>query len=82
MTRRVAYARALERLTGADLMKLFPLPRIPTEKIPECKPYIKRGEHLRLYRFSPNDYLELRAVFGGPHPETGEELVVAVPVAD
>ena len=72
----VAYARAVERLTGANLMKLFPAPRIPTEKIPECKPHIKRGEHLRLYRFSPSDYLELGAVFNGPHPETGEELVV------
>jgi Mn-containing catalase len=72
----VAYARALENLTGADLMKLFPSPRIPTEKIPECKPHIKRGDHLRLYRFSPQDYLELAAVFNGPHPETGEELVV------
>ena len=72
----VAYARAVERLTGADLTKLFPAPRIPTEKIPECKPHIKRGDHLRLYRFSPDDYLELRAVFNGPHPETGEELVV------
>ena len=49
----VAYARAIEHLTGADLMKMFPAPRIPTEKIPECKPHIKRGEHLRLYRFSP-----------------------------
>ena len=29
-----------------------------------------------LYRFSPSDYLELGAVFNGPHPETGEELVV------
>ena len=72
----VAYARALENLTGADLTKLFPSPRIPTEKIPECKPHIKRGDHLRLYRFSPQDYLELAAVFNGPHPETGEELVV------
>ena len=72
----VAYARALERLTGADLMKLFPSPRIPTEKIPDCKPHIERGEHLRLYRFSPSDYLELGAVFNGPHPETGEDLVV------
>jgi len=72
----VAYARAIERLTGADLMKLFPTPRIPTEKIPECRPHIKRGDHLRLYRFSPSDYLELSAVFNGPHPETGEELVV------
>ena len=70
----VAYARALEHLTGADLMKLFPTPRIPTEKIPECKPHIERGEHLRLYRFSPDDYRELAAVFNGPHPETGEEL--------
>jgi Mn-containing catalase len=72
----VAYARALERLTGVDLMKAFPSPRIPTEKIPESKKHIDRGEHLRLYRFSPTDYLELPAVFKGPHPETGEELEV------
>jgi manganese catalase len=72
----LAYARALERLTGAELMKLFPTPRIPTEKIPECKPHLKRGDHLRLYRFSPDDYQELAAVFNGPHPETGEELTV------
>ncbi|MBA3843023.1 MAG: manganese catalase family protein [Actinobacteria bacterium] len=72
----VAYARALENLTGADMTKLFPSPRIPTEKIPECRPHIKRGDHLRLYRFSESDYHELAAVFNGPHPETGEALVV------
>src|SRR6201992_3212898 len=73
----IAYARALENLTGADLMKLFPSPRIPTDKIPECRPHIKRGEHLKLYRWSPDDFKELSAVFNGPHPETGEELEVA-----
>jgi Mn-containing catalase len=73
----VAYARALENLTGADMTKLFPSPRIPTDKIPECKPHIKRGEHLKLYRWSPDDFQELTAVFNGPHPETGEELEVA-----
>jgi Mn-containing catalase len=72
----VAYARAIEKLTGADLSKMFPTPRIPTEKIPECQPHIKRGEHKRLYRFSPSDYQELVAVWSGPHPETGEELEV------
>ena len=77
----VAYARALENLTGADLMKLFPSPRIPTDKIPECQPHIERGEHLKLYRFSPDDFHELAAVFNGPHPETGEELVVADEIA-
>ena len=73
----VAYARAIEKLTGADLMKMFPSPRIPTEKIPECQPHIQRGEHLKLYRFSPEDYQEIAAVFNGPHPETGEELRIA-----
>jgi Mn-containing catalase len=72
----VAYARAVEKLTGADLTKMFPTPRIPTDKIPECKPHIERGEHLKLYRFSPKDYREILAVFNGPHPETGEDLVV------
>ncbi|HZQ66008.1 MAG TPA: manganese catalase family protein [Gaiellaceae bacterium] len=71
----IAWARALEHLTGADLMKLFPTPRIPTDKIPECRPHIERGEHLKLYRFSPKDYLEMGAVFNGPN-ETGEALGV------
>ena len=73
----VAYARALENLTGSKMEKLFPSPRIPTDKIPECQPHIKRGEHLKLYRWSPDDFKELKAVFNGPHPETGEELEVA-----
>jgi len=72
----IAYARAVEKLTGANLSKMFPTPRIATEKIPECKPHIDRGDHLRLYRFSQEDYQELPAVFNGPNPETGEDLVV------
>lgn len=72
----VAYARALENLTGADLTKLFPTPRIPTDKIPECKPHIERGDHARIYRFSPSDFNEIAAVFNGVHPETGDPLEV------
>ena len=66
----IAYARAVEKLTGADLTKMFPTPRIPTAKIPECQPHIKRGDHRRLYLFSPEDYKEIVAVFNGQHPET------------
>ncbi len=72
----VAYARAVELLTGADLTKMFPAPRIPTDKIPESKQHMDKGKHLKLYRFSPDDYQELAAVFTGPHPETGEPLEV------
>jgi len=78
----VAYARALELLTGADLTKTFPMPRIPTEKIPECPPHLERASHLTLYRFSPDDYKEVVAVFKGRHPETGEELRVEHPAPE
>ena len=78
----VAYARALELLTGADLTKTFPMPRIPTEKIPECRPHLERGSHLTLYRFSPHDYQEVVAVFKGTHPETGEQLRVEHPAPE
>src|SRR3954465_3596612 len=61
----VAYARALENLTGANMTKLFPSPRIPTDKIPECQPHIERGEHLKLYRFSEEAFNEVGAVFNG-----------------
>jgi Mn-containing catalase len=77
----IAYARALENLTGANLMKLFPAPYIPTDKIPECRPHIKRGLHRCLYRFSPDDFQEIGAVFNGTHPETGEDLVIADEIA-
>jgi Mn-containing catalase len=77
----IAYARALENLTGANLMKLFPAPSIPTDKIPECRPHIKAGLHKCLYRFSQDDFHELAAVFNGPHPETGEDLVIAEEIA-
>src|SRR5918999_2518937 len=39
----IAYARAIENLTGAELTKMFPTPRIPTDRIPE-------GTHWRASR--------------------------------
>jgi Mn-containing catalase len=61
----VAYARAIEHLTGANLMKMFPTPRIPTDKIPESRPHIEKGEHTKLYRFSQEDSQEVVAVWNG-----------------
>jgi hypothetical protein len=58
------------------------MPRIPTDKIPECRPHLERGSHLTLYRFTPNDYKEVVAVFKGTHPETGQELRVEHPAPE
>ena len=73
----LAYAKALEHLSGVEIPKMLPMPNIPTEKIPESKKFIDRGEHLKLYRFSETDFHTLAATWNGTHPEDGKPLVVA-----
>jgi hypothetical protein len=72
----VAYARAIEHLTGAKLMAISE-PTHPDREDPESRPHIERGEHTKLYRFSKEDFQEVAAVWNGSHPETGDELIVA-----
>jgi Mn-containing catalase len=72
----VAYARALEKLTGADLTKLFPVPDISNKKFPEARKYEDRGLHRVMFRFSVDDYKQVGQVWNGPHPEDGEPLIV------
>jgi Mn-containing catalase len=72
----VAYARALEVLTGADLSKLFPIPDISNKLFPEAKIHEDQGLHRILYRNNPKDYARVGEVWKGPHPEDGSELIV------
>jgi Mn-containing catalase len=72
----VAYARALEKLTGVDVGKLLPIPDISNKRFPEARKNEERGLHRILYRFSPDDYRRITEIWNGPHPEDGSELVV------
>jgi len=72
----VAYARALEKLTGADLSKLFPIPDISNKKFPEARKLEDQGLHQVMFRFSPSDFTRIGEVWNGPHPEDGSELRV------
>ena len=72
----LAWARALEELSGVHIPQMLPMPNIPTAKIPESKKLIDRGEHLKIYRFSTDDFKNLAAVWNGVHPEEGQELQV------
>lgn len=73
----VAYARALEVLTGADLGKLFPIPDISNDQFPEARTLQEQGLHLVLYRNDPKDFARVGEVFKGTHPEDGQSLRVA-----
>ena len=69
----VAYAKALQKLTGVDVGKLLPIPDISNKKFPEAKAHEDAGLHLKLYQFSPEDYGTAGKIWNGPHPEDGKE---------
>jgi Mn-containing catalase len=72
----VAYAKALEKLSGVAVGKLLPIPDISNKRFPESAKHEAKGLHRILYRFSPNDYRRISEIWNGPHPEDGQELRV------
>ncbi len=72
----VAYAKALEALTGVDVGKLLPIPDLSNKRFPEAMAHEARGLHQVMYRMSPDDYRDISKIWRGPHPEDGSELRV------
>ena len=72
----VAYAKALEKLTGVDVGKLLPIPDISNKRFPEAAKHEARGLHQILYQFSPEDYPRAGEIWNGTHPEDGSPLTV------
>jgi Mn-containing catalase len=60
-----AYGKALEEVTGVNMTKMLPLPNIKDDEIPEAKKWMDRGEHRRLYRFSPEDFTHIESIWNG-----------------
>src|SRR5690606_5680188 len=58
-------ALALEKLTGADIKRMLPIPKILDSEIPECDKFLKQGSHRTLYRFSQDDYREVAGIWQG-----------------
>jgi Mn-containing catalase len=72
----VAYAKAIEALSGVEIGKLLPIPDISNQRFPEAARHEKRGLHQILFRFSPDDYRQIGKIWQGAHPEDGSELRV------
>ena len=73
----VAYAKALEKLTGVNVGGLLPIPDVSNKKFPEARIHEERGLHRVLFRFSPEDYTRAGEIWNGAHPEDGSELTVS-----
>lgn len=72
----VAYARALEHVSGVEVTKLVPVPDLSNKAFPETRKYEENGIHRKLYTFSQEDYRKAGLVFNGNHPEDGLPLEV------
>jgi Mn-containing catalase len=72
----LAYAKALEKLSGVEVGRLLPIPDISNKSFPEARKHEERGLHQILFRFSPDDYREITQIWNGVHPEDGSELEV------
>lgn len=72
----MAYGKALEALTGVEVWRMLPIPKIEDSKFPEAGKYMKMGVHRTLYRFSPSDYKDIEKIWRGAHPADGQPLLV------
>jgi Mn-containing catalase len=72
----LAYAKALEELTGVDVKKMLPIPNIPDADFKEAREFTDKGMHSKLYRFSETDFEGIRQVWTGTHPLDGTPLQV------
>ena len=71
----MAYAKALETLTGVEMSKMLPVPNIPTKHFPEARKLLEEGSHLKLYSFSPQDYKDCETIWSGEAPVDYHENV-------
>jgi len=71
-----AYAKALSDLSGVDVTKLLPVPEIDSDKFPHARKFMDQGFHRFLYRFSPDDYKEIKEIWNGISAIDGSEREV------
>ena len=70
----LAYAKALETLTGVKMSQMLPIPKIENKMFPEAAKFEAEGLHRKLYRFSLEDYKEAGALWTGNHPDDNKPL--------
>jgi len=73
----IAYAKALEVLSGVEVTKLFPIPELKQNQFPESRKYIEQGLYHTMYSFSKEDISKVGEIWKGAHPDGAPDLVVS-----
>ncbi|GGK26870.1 manganese catalase [Caldalkalibacillus thermarum] len=72
----MAYAKAIEIITGVDMTKMLPIPNLENSRFETARKYEAQGVHRRLYTFSDTDYKDIALIWKGKHPLDGQPLEV------
>jgi Mn-containing catalase len=72
----IAYAKALEELSGVEVSKLFPIPELSNDAFPESRKYIEQGLYNTMYNFTQEDISAIGQIWKGAHPDGAPDLVV------
>lgn len=73
----LAYAKALEIVTGVDVKKMVPIPNLSNRKFDHARKFEDQGVGNILYTWNDvGDYADIRQIWKGSNPESGERLIV------
>lgn len=73
----VAYAKALEVLTGADIASILPIPNLDNRVFDVARKYEERGYGNVLFTWNDEGaYTDINKIWKGEHPITREQLIV------
>jgi Mn-containing catalase len=74
----LAYAKAIEIITGADLTKMLPIPNLDNTKFDYARKFEAQGIGNILYTWSETDYRDIRHIWKGTNPLNGQQLQVVI----
>lgn len=74
----VAYAKALEVITGVDVTKMLPIPNLDNRAYETARKFEDQGIHTKLYTWSETAYRDIDKIWKGTHPTDGKPLEVVI----
>jgi Mn-containing catalase len=74
----LAYAKAIEMVTGVDMKKMIPIPNLDNSAFETTRKFEAEGINRKLYTFSDTDYRDIAWIWAGQHPTDGGPLEVVI----
>jgi Mn-containing catalase len=60
-----AYGKALQQVTGVEMTKMLPIPKIENADFPEARKWEEQGAHRKLYTWSHEDFADIDKIWTG-----------------